>query len=251
MADELANAIGMDPIEFRKLNIVREGDSPPIAEALGEGREGFPQLIRSYGLDECIAKGAAAIGWERRNQAPGPSSEPSGDSIRRGIGMACAMQASGIPGVDMGAASIKMNEDGSFNLMVGATDLGTGADTMFAQIAAEVLSVDMNQILVYSSDTDMTPFDPGAYASSTTYISGGAVKKAAEQVRDQILQVASKLLEARVEDLRCERGWVVAGTGEKISLSDICLSALYQKDQFQIMAVASHLSYDSPPPFAA
>ncbi len=249
--DELAQAIGLDPIEFRKINIVRDGDSPPIAEALGEGREGYPQRIRSYGLDECIARGATAIGWEKRNVSPPESLPSASDPIRRGIGMACAMQASGIPGVDMGAASIKMNEDGSFNLLVGATDLGTGADTMFAQIAAEVLRVEVDQMLVYSSDTDMTPFDPGAYASSTTYISGGAVKKAAEQVRDQILQVASKLMEIRVEDLRCERGWVVGKNGEKISFSDICLSSLYQKDQFQIMAVASHISYDSPPPFAA
>ncbi|MBI4469667.1 MAG: molybdopterin-dependent oxidoreductase [Acidobacteria bacterium] len=251
LADELAEALEMDPIAFRKVNIVREGDSPPIAEALGEGREGYPQLIRSYGLEECISRGAASIGWSRRTPAPASLSVVSERPLRRGIGMALAMQASGIPGVDMGAASIKMNEDGSFNVLVGATDLGTGADTMFAQIAAEVLGVEVNQVLVYSSDTDMTPFDPGAYASSTTYISGGAVKKAAEQVREQILQVGSKLLEIRPEDLRCEGGWVVATSGEKISFADICLSSLYQKDQFQIMAVASHLSYDSPPPFAA
>lgn len=251
LSDELADAIGMDPIDFRKLNVVREGDSPPIAEALGEGREGYPQLIRSYGLDACISRGAAAIGWEGRKSKPATRSSSDRGPIRRGIGMALAMQASGIPGIDMGAASIKMNEDGSFNVLVGATDLGTGADTMFAQVAAEVLSVDVDQILVYSSDTDMTPFDPGAYASSTTYISGGAVKKAAEQVRQQILQVAGNLIEARVEDLRCESGWVISQSGEKISFADVCLSSLYQKDQFQIMAVASHLSYDSPPPFAA
>lgn len=95
---------------------------------------------------------------------------------------------SGIAGIDMGAASIKMNEDGSFNLLVGATDLGTGSDTALAQIAAEVLEVPVEKIIVYSSDTDLTPFDTGAYASSTTYISGGAVRKASEQIRAEILE---------------------------------------------------------------
>jgi putative selenate reductase molybdopterin-binding subunit len=267
--DELADVVGMGPIEFRKLNVVREGDETPIAEVLGEGREGYEQLIRSYGLDECIARGMEAIGWREKRQGSGIRDQGSGvrdqepirenppsairhpPSVRRGVGVALALQASGIPGVDMGAASIKMNEDGSFNLLVGATDIGTGADTVLAQIAAEELAVDVNRIIMYSSDTDFTPFDPGAYASSTTYISGGAVKKAAAQVKQQILDVASRLLEERIENLRCEASTVISTSGQRISFEDICLSSLYQKDQFQIMAVASHLSYDSPPPFAA
>lgn len=265
--DELAELVGMDPIEFRQLNVVREGDETPIAEILGEGREGYRQVIRSCGLAECIERGMKEIGWREKRQAStvrpqtstlGPSS--TGDSrpaathhssLRRGVGVALALQASGIPGVDMGAASLKMNEDGSFNLLVGATDLGTGADTVLAQIAAEELGVEVDRIITYSSDTDFTPFDPGAYASSTTYISGGAVKKAAAQVKQQILDVASRLLEEPVDNLRCEAGTVVSLTGQRISYEEICLSSLYQKDQFQIMAVASHTSYDSPPPFAA
>src|SRR5256886_5947301 len=101
------------------------------------------------------------------------------------------MRGISIPGLDMGGASIKLNDDGSFNVLVGATDIGTGSDTVIAQIAAEVLGVHVEDIIMHSSDTDFTPFDTGAYASSTTYISGGATKKAAEQVRSQILEVAS------------------------------------------------------------
>jgi len=243
--DEVAEALGMDPAALRQKNHVREGDDTPISKVLGEGGEGYAQVIQSCGLSECIEQGMEAIGWRRRYDPPGQG------PVRRGIGMACLMQASGIPGVDMGAASIKMNEDGSFNLLVGATDIGTGADTMFAQIAAEALAVPYEQMIVYSSDTDMTPFDPGAYASSTTYISGTAVKKAAEEVRRQIVGVAATLLGADAAALRCADSRVHAPDGRSVGYADVCLSALYRQNQFQIMAVASHMSYDSPPPFAA
>jgi putative selenate reductase molybdopterin-binding subunit len=165
--------------------------------------------------------------------------------------MAIVMQASGIPGVDMGAASIKMNEDASFNLLVGATDIGTGADTMFCQLAAEALGVPVEKIIPYSSDTDMTPFDPGAYASSTTYISGRAVEKAARAVREQITAVGARMLEEKPEDLVLHGQKVCARDGRFVTYEQVCLSSLYQKDQFQIMATASHMSYESPPPFAA
>jgi putative selenate reductase molybdopterin-binding subunit len=161
------------------------------------------------------------------------------------------MQASGIPGVDMGAASIKMNEDGSFNLLMGATDIGTGSDTMFCQVAAETLGVAVDKIIPYSSDTDMTPFDPGAYASSTTYISGRAVEKASRQVLQQIVEVAGRMLEEHPQDLVTHEEKVCAKDGRFVTYSQVCLSSLYQHDQFQIMATASHMSYDSPPPFAA
>ncbi|PYQ00798.1 MAG: hypothetical protein DMF83_27260, partial [Acidobacteria bacterium] len=165
--DEVAASLGEDPLEFRRRNHVQEGDDQPIAEVLGEGKEGFKQIIRSCGLPQAIQLGAKAIGWKDRAKKKRAGNGP----VRRGVGMAIVCQASGIPGVDMGAASIKMNEDGSFNLLMGATDIGTGSDTMFCQIAAESLGVPVEKIIPYSSDTDMTPFDPGAYASSTTYIS--------------------------------------------------------------------------------
>ena len=141
-----------------------------------KAREGFKQVIRSCGLPQAIQPGAQAIGWSRGGAR---RRRRHAGRCAAGVGMAIVMQASGIPGVDMGAASIKMNEDGSFNLLMGATDIGTGSDTMFCQVAAEALGVPVEKIIPYSSDTDMTPFDPGAYASSTTYISGRAVEKAA------------------------------------------------------------------------
>ena len=151
----------------------------------------------------------------------------------------------------MGAASLKMNEDASFNLLVGATDIGTGSDTMFCQIAAEALGVGVDKIIPYSSDTDMTPFDPGAYASSTTYISGRAVQKAAVLVKEQIAQVGARMLEEEPDAVVLHGAKVCAKDGRFVTYEQVCLSSLYQKDQFQIMATASHMSYDSPPPFAA
>jgi putative selenate reductase molybdopterin-binding subunit len=245
--DEVATGLGEDPLELRKRNHVQEGDDQPIAEVLGEGKEGFKQVIRSCGLPQAIQLGAKAIGWGKARRK-----KPAGDGpLRRGIGMAIVMQASGIPGVDMGAASLKMNEDASFNLLMGATDIGTGSDTMFCQLAAEALGVPMERIIPYSSDTDMTPFDPGAYASSTTYISGRAVEKAAVAVKQQIAEVGARMLEEKPDDVVLHGGKVCAKDGRFVTYEQVCLSSLYQKDQFQIMATASHMSYDSPPPFAA
>jgi len=177
--------------------------------------------------------------------------------------MVCLMQGSSIPEIDMASASIKMNEDGSFNLLVGATDLGTGSDTILAQIAAEALFVPLSKILVYSSDTDFTPFDTGAYASSTTYLSGNAVKKAAETVRAQILKVAAEMLEVPASDLCISDGKVsnadlqvgtkvyLPNSTKQIGYDEICKYAFYQNNQFQIAATESHVSHKSPPPFSA
>jgi putative selenate reductase molybdopterin-binding subunit len=151
----------------------------------------------------------------------------------------------------MGSATIKMNEDGSFNLSVGATDIGTGSDTILAQIAAETLGVELSDIIVYSSDTDLTPFDVGAYASSTTFVSGGAVKKTAEKVRDIIIDDASKILNEPADKLRVENKFVVSESGKKVSFKEIANTSLYYHDQHQIIASASHYGRTSPPPFAA
>jgi len=244
--DELAERLGIDPVELRRRNHIRVGETSPIFEKLGEGREGVEQTIKSCELDRCLQIGAERIGW----------AEKRGKKLRdgpwvRGVGMSIMMQGSGIPRIDMAAATIKMNEDGSFNLLVGATDLGTGSDTILAQIAAEVLGVPLEGILVTSSDTDLTPFDVGAYASSTTYVSGTAVQRAAEKVRGQILEVASGVLGAEAEDLRLTDGSVVAPDGESVSLADVCLRAMYESDQFQIAATASCVPTESPPPFLA
>ncbi len=243
LMDEIAAELNIDPIELRKINHVQVGDELQITRILGEGGEGYPMKIRSMGLDECLDEGKKLIEWDKIRNL-----KQSG-IVRRGVGLAVCGQGSGIPGIDMGSAFIKMNEDASFNLLVGATDLGTGSDTMLAQIAAEALEVSVDSIIVYSSDTDFTPFDTGAYASSTTYISGTAVKKAAEKVKAQILDIGKKILGVKKAEIR--NGWVIAEGGKKISFSDICTKAFYTDEQQQIMAEASHMSYDSPSPYNA
>ncbi len=146
------------------------------------------------GWKNASARAIAAIGWEEKFGNPAWHAVPGKPHLRRGIGVAMVMQGTAIPYLDMGGASLKMNDDGSFNLLIGATDLGTGSDTVLAQMAAEVLGVPTEDILVYSSDTDFTPFDKGAYASSTTYISGTAVTQAAEQVAERIRVRAARML---------------------------------------------------------
>ncbi len=248
--EEIAHALGMDVIEFKRKNWIKLGDALVMAVALGEGREGFPQIVNSSALAECMDTGAQAMQWyEKRGK---DRSVPGKPHLKKGIGMAVAMHGSGIAGLDMGAASIKLNDDGSFNLHVGATDLGTGSDTILAQIAAETLGVPIDDVVVYSSDTDHTPFDTGAYASSTTYISGGAVLKAAEKVKAQILEhTAEHLLECSPDELDLENCEVVHRDGRSVTLEKVALHSLHQFDQKQIMASASHMSLESPPPFAA
>ncbi|MBM4118518.1 hypothetical protein FJ251_12440 [bacterium] len=226
-----------------------------IAARLGEGREAALSRLASGAAAACLAAGAAAIGWRTAPRGCPPPGAPAGSPLRRGIGCALAMQGSGIPGIDMGGAFLKLNEDGGFNLLVGAADIGTGSDTVLAQIAAEVLGVRPEAIVVSSGDTDHAPFDPGAYASSTTYVSGGAVKKAAEILRGRILDYAALLLGVEAGSLRLESGAegaaVVAPGGRRLSYAEIGTKSLYTDHQRQLMATASHVSPDSPPPFAA
>jgi putative selenate reductase molybdopterin-binding subunit len=148
-----------------------------------------------------------------------------------------------------------MNDDGSFNLLIGATDLGTGSDTVLGQMAAEILGVSTEEIIVYSSDTDFTPFDKGAYASSTTYISGTAVCKAAEQVREKIKSRASMMLSPEKAvtpaEIKLQNSFAMAPDGRCVSFADIALNSLHHTNQEQIMAVASYASPVSPPPFGA
>lgn len=245
--DMMADAIGMDPLELRKKNYIKEGEGSPVFKAMGEGREGVEQFITSCGLERCIDEGAKVFKWaEKRAKYKNQTA-----TKRRGIGVGCSMQGSGIPEIDMGAATIKMNEDGSFNLTLGATDLGTGSDTIMAQIAAEVLGVTSSDVKVYSSDTDLTPFDVGAYASSTTFISGNAVRKAAENVRAMILEVGAKILDDDKANLRLEGGKVVSAKGQSCTLSEVCYESLYYHNQHQIVASASNIGQSSPPPFGA
>jgi putative selenate reductase molybdopterin-binding subunit len=244
--DRLAAELGMDALEWRRRNHIGVGETSPIFVALGEGREGVDQTITSCALGECIRLGAERIGWsEKRGKR-----ERHGSWVH-GVGMSVHMQGSGIPVIDMGAATIKMNDDGSFNLAVGATDLGTGSDTILAQIAAEVLTVPLEKIVVTSSDTDVTPFDVGAYASSTTYVSGMAVQRAADDVRSQILDVATDMLGVGRDDLSMEDERVTTPDGLWVALDQVAIRTLYGQDQRQIAATHSFTPELSPPPFLA
>lgn len=254
LMDEIALDMKIDPIDFRKLNAVQEGDPIPITGAIGEGEaiddsDIEPQIVTSCALTDCINIGQEEIEWSRKKDIAWKIDDDR-PYIRRGLGIAVCMHGTAIPGLDMGAASIKINDDGSFNVLVGATDLGTGSDTVLAQIAAETLGVPLEDILVYSSDTDFTPFDTGAYASSTTFISGGAVHKAAIEVRDQIFDRASLMLDTKANDMKIHDRHVYAINGSSVSLSEIALHSLHTENQQQIMATASHMSLYSPPPFA-
>lgn len=251
--DEVARRLGMDPLAFRAKNWVRVGDVNPLSKKMNEGKEGYAQEIRSCGLAECVAATSRSIGWAEKRGRFGPRPDGTLPKKARGVGGAVAMQGSAIPGVDMGGAMIKINDDGSFNLLVGATDLGTGADTVLAQIAAEVLGCAAEDILVYPSDTDLTPFDTGAYASSTTYISGMAVKKAAEQAAHEIRKVAARILGqgANPEHIRLADRQAITPDGRSKTLMEIAMHALHVSEQQQIMGQASAVSLKSPPPFTA
>lgn len=246
--DEVAKQLGMDALEFRRKNWIKEGDENPLAQALGEGKEGYTQIIESCGLPQCLQIVEEKLDWKEKR---GKGGQAGNGRVRRGVGAAIAMHGTAIAGLDMGGASIKLNDDGSFNVLVGATDIGTGSDTVLAQIAAEVLGVRVEDIIMHSSDTDFTPFDTGAYASSTTYISGGAVKRAAENVRQQILEVAGRMLNAHPETLTISDRIITAPTAQTVTVSQVALHSLHIENQQQIMGTASWMSYQSPPPFAA
>jgi putative selenate reductase molybdopterin-binding subunit len=254
--EDIAHDLDLDPVEFKRQNWVKVGDEMNIAPHLGERAVAEGELdeyptVKTSGIEECVAQGKRSIGWHRRGDLSWttPADRPT---IRRGLGFAFCMHGTSIPFLDMGGCSIKLNDDGSFNMLIGATDLGTGADTVIGQIAAEVLGVPLDDIKVYSSDTDVTPFDTGAYASSTTYISGTAAKLAAEKVRKRLKERAAMLLGVDVPctiELRDRRAW--AADGRSVSLEEIALDSLHTQDQEQIMDTASYVSPDCPPPFAA
>ncbi len=248
--EKIARALNLDPIEFRLKNAIHAGEYHPFSTAWNEGREPRPEIVHTVGLEECVQQAKAAIGWDSKfgNEAWHTGKAP----FRKGIGVAMVMQGTAIPYLDMGGASVKMNDDGSFNLLIGATDLGTGSDTVIAQMVAEVLGVPLDDIITYSSDTDFTPFDKGAYASSTTYISGAAAVKAAEMARERIKLRAAKMLNVTDHTtIKLSNKMAVAPDGKSVSLSEIALDTLHRNDQEQIMGIGSFVSPSSPPPFAA
>jgi len=256
--EKIARELGLDPLLFRLKNALRAGELHPFSMAWSEGREPRPETVHTVGLEECVSQGKAAIGWDQKFANPEWHQIPGKPHLRKGIGVAMVMQGTAIPYLDMGGASIKMNDDGSFNLLVGATDLGTGSDTVLGQMAAEILGVPLEDMIVYSSDPDFTHFDKGAYASSTTYISGAAVARAAQLVAERIRVRAVRILHERTgaeplqpEQIILEDRKAIAPDGSFVTLVEIGHDSLHHNDQEQIMAVASYKSPVSPPPFAA
>ncbi len=255
--EKIARALGLDSLDFRLKNTIRPGEYHPFSTAWSEGREPRPEIVHTVGLEQCVQQGKAAAGWDQKYNNPEWRMVPGKPNLRRGIGVAMVMQGTAIPYLDMGGASIKMNDDGSFNLLVGATDLGTGSDTVLGQMAAEVLGIPLDDLIVYSSDTDFTPFDKGAYASSTTYISGTAVVLAAQKVAERIRVRAAQMInaqggsEVQPDEIELAHRKAIAPDGRSVTLFEVGHETLHHADQEQIMGVASYVSPASPPPFAA
>jgi putative selenate reductase molybdopterin-binding subunit len=259
--EKIARKLGLDPLDFRLKNALRAGELHPFSTAWSEGREPRPETIETCGLEACACQGRAVIGWDEKFRNPAWHQVPGKPQLRRGIGAALVMQGTAISYLDMGGASVKINDDGSFNLLIGATDLGTGSDTVIGQMAAEVLGVPLEDMIVYSSDTDFTPFDKGAYASSTTYVSGAAATRAAQQAAERIRLRAAKMLNesagvsaeagVQAQDIRLAERKAFAPDGRFVTMQDIAHNSLHMADQEQIMGVASYMAPVSPPPFAA
>ena len=161
--NELAAKLHMDPFKIREMNIVREGDVMPAY---------YGAVNTSCALDRCLKKVHDMIDWDNKYPV-----RDLGNGKVRAVGMGMAMQGSGISGMDVGSATLKVNDDGFYSLIIGAADMGTGCDTTLAQIAAEVLDCELDDIMVFGADTDVSPYDSGSYASSTTYVTGKAVEK--------------------------------------------------------------------------
>lgn len=239
--DEIAKMLDMDPIEIRKMNMIKEGETSKIFEIMGEGQEGTKMTVESCKLNECLEVCLKKLNWNEKY----PSVQVDEHKVR-GVGLAIAMQGSGIPYIDMGSSILKLNDDGFFNLLVGATDIGTGSDTILAQICAETLNVSTDKIIVYSSDTDLTPFDTGAYASSTTYVSGHSVRIAAEKMVEEIKRAGRIYFDSENVDFDGEN--VICGE-DVISLSSFSTKLFYSENQEQLATVGSYVGKKSPPPY--
>lgn len=248
IVNKLAHKLNMDPIELRNKNMLREGETSVGFNLSTVGADKEPlQTAESCGLHEAVAKGKELIGWDTKY----PSTQISPNKVR-GVGMALSMQGSGVPRVDSASATIKFQEQGFFTLLIGATDIGTGSDTILKQIAAEAIGVSEDRIRVYASDTDVTPFDVGAYASSTTYVSGNAVKEAGELAREALFEQAARLLEIDKETIVFD-GELFKGrySDKTITIGDLGTKLTYGRTQHQIEVTGSYVPYKAASPYMA
>ena len=243
--DMLCEKLKIDPILFRQKNMIQEGETSPIFAIIGEGTEGTAMNMETCKLDYCVKRGCDLIDWKNKY----PRIKINDQKIKS-VGMALAMQGSGIPYIDMGSATIKLNDGGFYNLMVGATEIGQGSDTVLAQIAAEELLTTVDKVIVYSSDTDLTPFDTGAYASSTTYVSGNAVLKAATEMKKVLIKEAARILNVDEKKISFN-GTLFKSGNHQISLEDLSNQITYNHEQKQLTVTSSYVGHKSPPPFMA
>lgn len=240
IVNELAGAMGIDPVELRLKNMIKTGDLKDIFGIDGQER------VTSNELESCLKRGRDLINWNSERHF-----EVIDRHKVRGYGMAMTMQGSGIANIDMGSVTIKLNDDGFFNLLTGSTDIGTGSDTILAQIAAEVLGIETERIVVISADTDVTPFDTGAYASSTTYITGNAAKNAAEEMKEMLLNEAALLLETTTDCIIFNGRDFISKDNKQISLDELSSVLFYEQNQKQLSATGSFTGKKSPPPVMA
>ena len=233
--NELAAKMNIDPIKIRERNMVKEGQIMPAY---------YNEKSNSCTLDKCLQKAKEMIDWDNKY----PYRKVSENKVRS-VGIAMAMQGSGISNVDTAAVEIKLNDDGFYTLMIGASDMGTGCDTILAQMAADCLECDVDDIVVHGVDTDQSPYDTGSYASSTTYVTGGAVLKTCESLKKRIFEEASKKLNCPIEKLEFDGKRVYSlEENKEISLKDLA-DACYVAGNNTISASESHYSEVSPPPF--
>ena len=236
--NELANTLGMDPFKIREMNITHEGEIMPAY---------YGQLNTSCALDRCLARVHDMIDWDNKYPC-----RDMGNGKIRAVGMGMAMQGSGITSMDVGSATLKVNDEGFYTLLIGAADMGTGCDTTLAQIAAEVLECPLDNITTLSADTDWSPYDSGSYASSTTYVTGKATEKCALELRGKICALGAKLLGCDKEqvsfdgrEVRVEEG---ENAGKTINLSDIATASM-NGNSIELQATVTHSSEISPPPY--
>lgn len=243
---ELADKLGIDPMVIAKKNLVHEGYMLEILRGLGEGREGAVVPVGSCGLEEALVKGAEMINWDKEEISDDPD-------WKIGKGFAMIQQGSGLPGLDHANAQVKLQTDGTFLLLSGGADLGTGLDTISAKCVAEVLKVPMERVSVVSGDTDSCLFDTGAYASSGTYFSGNASLLATKDLEKKILKEAALQLDESDDDLECEwPGKVVSKkSGKEIDYYSLIHTALSGTGRGQLVGTASFTTPNFAVPYGA
>ena len=234
--NELAARLHMDPFRIREMNIVKEGDVMPAY---------YGAVNTSCALDRCLKKVHEMIDWDNKYPV-----RDLGNGKVRAVGMGMAMQGSGISGMDVGSATLKVDDEGNYSLIIGAADMGTGCDTTLAQIAAEVLECSLDHISVYGADTDVSPYDSGSYASSTTYVTGKAVEKCALKLREQICRLGAELLDCAPEETAFDGRdvFVDADPSRRKTLAEIAAASQFGH-MVPLEITETHTSPLSPPPY--